>query len=182
MYEAEEYHGGGGHHTQGEEGDTERARLKRSASLSSSSHRSHHSRHREAHGVNTTANQKALLWHMKANQKPDTGADHNRALIQEQRVKIRQLRADSDIHLWQGYGWSMFSKVWFKSTQCWVCSDFYDLWNWTTRILDTKELTNCFLSHPAIWRILAGQKQIFFCLLLLTSIPYFAGQVPEDGD
>ena len=61
MYEAEEYHGGGGHHTQGEEADTERARLKRSASLSSSSHRSHHSRHREAHGVNTTANQKALL-------------------------------------------------------------------------------------------------------------------------
>ena len=61
MYEAEEYHGGGGHQTQGEEGDTERARLKRSASLSSSSHRSHHSRHREAHGVIITANQKALM-------------------------------------------------------------------------------------------------------------------------
>ena len=47
MYEAEDYHGGGGggHHTQGEEADTERARLKRSASLTS--HRSHHSRHRE---------------------------------------------------------------------------------------------------------------------------------------
>ena len=47
MYEAEDYHGGGiggGH--QGEEVDTERARLKRSASLTSS-HRSHHSRHRE---------------------------------------------------------------------------------------------------------------------------------------
>ena len=79
MYEAEEYHGGGGHHTQGEEADTERARLKRSASLSSSSHRSHHSRHREAHGVNTSANQKALLWHIKANQRPDTEADYSEA-------------------------------------------------------------------------------------------------------
>ena len=46
MYEAEDYHGGGGGGHHGEEVDTERARLKRSASLTSS-HRSHHSRHRE---------------------------------------------------------------------------------------------------------------------------------------
>ena len=45
MYESEEHHGGGGggHHTHGE--DSERARLKRSASLTSGSHRGHHTRH-----------------------------------------------------------------------------------------------------------------------------------------
>ena len=61
MYEADDYHGGGGHYTQAEEVDPERARLKRSASLTSSSHRSHHSRHREEHGVTASANQKAEL-------------------------------------------------------------------------------------------------------------------------
>ena len=64
MYEADDYHGGGGgggHYTH-EEVDTERSgRLKRSASLTSSSHRSHHSRHREGHGVTAAANQRAVL-------------------------------------------------------------------------------------------------------------------------
>ena len=109
-----------------------------------------------SHGV-TTANQKALL----SEQEPIRGRILwgliTRDLIQEQRVKIWELRADSDIHLWQGYGWSKFSKVWIKSTQCWACFDFLCLvWNWTTWILDTKELTNRFLSHLAIWGILTG--------------------------
>ena len=79
MYEAEDYHGGGGgggggggHHTQGEEADTERARLKRSASLTSS-HRSHHSRHRELTRSDSSQSE-GFTVRQRANQKANIAA------------------------------------------------------------------------------------------------------------
>ena len=136
-----------------------------------------------SHGV-TAANQKALLSEKEPIRGRILWGLITRDLIQEQRVKIWELRADSDIHLWQGYSWSIFSKVWIKSTQCqcwlgvlWFVMPCVKLNNMNfrhQRAHKTFPITLCHLEDT--------HRFVNDYFVTFSQVASFPGQVSEDGD
>ena len=188
MYEADDYHGeGGGHYTQAEEADTERARLKRSASLTSSSHRSHQSRHREGHGVTASANQRAVLWHKRP--------------IRGQILRLSQSPVISFRNNGSKYGNYELTPIFiFDKDTVDQYSQKFELKAhnagrvlWFLIIFRLLRLNNMNFRHQRAHKMFpitpchledTLRSVSLVCLLLIhfTSISYFPGQVSEDGD